>query len=74
MNKLGDGAETRLHAFDNVEDIVYQSTLAPGEFIIFDDARFYHSATSLSDTGSGNAQRDVIVCTIDYPTTYALDE
>jgi hypothetical protein len=67
LAKSGDGAETTLH--DDLGEVVQRTTLRPGEFVIFDDERFKHSASPL--TGAG-ARRDVLVCTVNYAGTYPL--
>jgi hypothetical protein len=38
--------------------------------MVFEDARFKHGATPLVAPEIGQAKRDVLVCTIDYPSTY----
>jgi hypothetical protein len=43
---------------------------SPGDIIIFEDKRFKHGATPLINPAGGQAQRDALVCTVDYPTTY----
>jgi hypothetical protein len=48
-------------------------TLQPGEFVIFDDSRFKHSASPLVNPPGGEARRDVLVCTVNYADTYPLD-
>jgi hypothetical protein len=74
VDKAGSGGETYLYDIDNVEKIVHHDTLEPGDLIIFDDSRFYHSATPLADEARVAARRDALVCTIDYPHTYSLAE
>ena len=44
--------------------------LNPGELMIFEDRRFKHGATPLTPPPGGRAKRDVLVCTVDFPTTY----
>ena len=39
--------------------------------MVFEDARFKHGATPIKPVeSSGETRRDVLVCTIDYPSTY----
>jgi hypothetical protein len=77
IDRLGDGAETYLyHPEDVAEDgrpmagPVLRQQLNPGDIIIFEDKRFKHGATPLINPAGGQAQRDALVCTVDYPTTY----
>jgi hypothetical protein len=68
-DKRGEGAETTLHDNDDPERIVHRVTLAPGDLIVFRDAAYLHSASPLAGAG---AQRDALVCTVNYPDTYPL--
>jgi len=40
--------------------------------LAFRDDRFRHNATPLLAAGDGIAQRDAMVCTVNYPDTYEL--
>ncbi|MEV4318514.1 2OG-Fe dioxygenase family protein [Actinocrispum sp. NPDC049592] len=68
LDKAGDGAETSLHDITD-ERVVAKTVLQPGEFVIFDDTRFKHSASPLVGV---DARRDVLVCTVNYAGTYPL--
>jgi hypothetical protein len=77
LDRVGDGAETYLYHPEDVTDEghitadpVLRQQLNPGDIIIFDDKRFKHGATPLVKTGGGQAQRDALVCTVDYTSTY----
>jgi hypothetical protein len=67
--KHGEGAETTLHDTGDPSRVVYRVTLDPGDLIIFRDAAYLHNASPL--TGE-HAQRDALVCTVNYPGTYPL--
>lgn len=69
LDRVGEGAETYLYR-DGEEDPVLRHQLNPGEVIIFDDALFKHGATPLVAPPGGTAQRDAVICTIDYFETY----
>ena len=77
LNRDGDGAESYLYADDgrgpgfpeNAEPIL-RKQLNAGDLMIFEDRRFKHGATPLTPPPGGRATRDVLVCTVDYPTTY----
>jgi 2OG-Fe dioxygenase len=76
LDRQGDGAESYLYACDEqagadeVGEQVLRQQLNPGELMIFEDRKFKHGATPLTAPRGGRAQRDVLVCTVDYPTTY----
>ena len=77
LDRVGDGAETYLYRPEDVAEDgqpiaepVLRQQLNPGDIIIFDDKRFQHGATPLVDPVGGQAQRDALVCTVDYPATY----
>jgi hypothetical protein len=72
VDKIGTGAETSLHDVNDVERVVDRTVLGPGEFVIFDDERFMHSASPLVDPPDGKARRDVLVCTVNYEDTYPI--
>ncbi len=77
LNRYGDGAESYLYADDglgpgfpeNTEPILRRQ-LNAGDLMIFEDRRFKHGATPLTAPPGGRATRDVLICTVDYPTTY----
>jgi hypothetical protein len=77
LDRVGDGAETQLYQPDDVPDQgeptaepVLRYQLNPGEIIIFKDEHFKHSTTPLESPSDGTAQRDAVVCTVDYRETY----
>jgi hypothetical protein len=71
-DKQGAGAETTLHAVDDPAKVLFRVTLAPGDLIVFRDAAFLHNASPLISAPGTNAQRDAIVCTVNYRDTYDL--
>jgi hypothetical protein len=77
LDRIGDGAESYLYDPHDVTDTgepiagpLLKHQLNPGEILIFEDRLFKHGATPLTPPPGGQAQRDVLVCTVDYPTTY----
>ena len=77
LDRKGDGAESYLYRPEDVTekgepiaDPVLRQQLNPGDILIFRDERFKHGATPLTNPLGGRAQRDVLVCTVDYPGTY----
>lgn len=70
LGKIGTGAESYLYSADNPEKLVFSATLHPGEMLIFKDDLFLHGATPLVPPAGRSAQRDALVCTVDYPSTY----
>jgi 2-oxoglutarate-Fe(II)-dependent dioxygenase family protein len=80
LDRVGAGAESSLY---NATDVsadgmltagpVVKHQLNPGEILMFDDERFIHDATPLQAPLGGKARRDVLVCTVDYRSTY-LDQ
>jgi hypothetical protein len=76
LDRQGDGAESYLYNYDpeadaaEVGEQVLRRQLNPGDLMIFEDSRFKHGATPLDPPRRGRARRDVLVCTVDYPTTY----
>ena len=76
VKRAGGGAETYLYDADvpggseAAAEPVFWHRLEPGEIIIFDDRRFKHGATPLETLLGGTAERDALVCTVDYPETY----
>jgi len=76
-DRVGDGAETYLYRPEDVAEDgrpisqpVLRQQLNPGDIIIFEDKRFKHGATPLINPADGKAQRDALVCTVDYTSTY----
>ncbi|MGC7100385.1 2OG-Fe dioxygenase family protein [Amycolatopsis lurida] len=73
VDKVGSGAETIL--FDVESDaVVHQETLHPGDLLVFEDSRFRHGTTPIIPPVIGTARRDALVCTINFPGTYPLDD
>jgi hypothetical protein len=76
LDREGDGAESYLYKYDEQagtgedSEQVLRQQLNPGELMIFEDRRFKHGATPLTPPPGGQAKRDVLVCTIDFPATY----
>jgi hypothetical protein len=73
IERIGDGADTHLYSLDDgrvIEPAVLEQQLNPGDIIIFEDKRFLHDASPLIKASDGNAMRDALVCTVDYPDTY----
>jgi len=77
LHREGDGAESYLYKYDKekmgaaeVGERVLLKQLNPGDLMIFEDSRFKHGATDLIPPSGGRAKRDVLVCTVDRPTTY----
>ena len=69
VGKIGTGAESYLYRADYPEKLVFSATLHPGEMLIFKDDLFLHGATPLVPPDGQGAQRDALVCTVDYPGT-----
>ena len=77
LDRVGGGAETYLYNPSDVTDDgeikaspVLHQQLDPGDIIIFDDKAFKHGATPLTNPAGRTAQRDALVCTVDYHDTY----
>jgi 2OG-Fe dioxygenase len=77
LDREGDGAESYLYEYDEQEmgaeevgERVLLQQLNPGDLMIFEDSKFKHGATELIPPTGGRAKRDVLVCTVDFPTTY----
>jgi hypothetical protein len=77
LGREGDGAESYLYKYDEQEmgaeevgEQVLRQQLNPGDLMIFEDRKFKHGATPLTAPSGGQAKRDVLVCTVDRPTTY----
>ncbi len=77
LDRDGDGAESYLYENDGEgpgvpegAEPIFQQQLNAGELMIFEDSRFKHGATPLTSPSGGQAKRDVLVCTVDYPTSY----
>jgi hypothetical protein len=74
LDRHGEGAESYLYeeepeAGQPAKPVLYRQ-LNPGELMIFEDQRFLHGAEPIIAPADGNPRRDVLVCTIDYPTSY----
>jgi hypothetical protein len=78
LDRVGDGAVSYLYdddktarpgVADDAEPLLLRQ-LNPGELMVFEDARFKHGATPLVPPENDQARRDVLVCTIDHPSTY----
>lgn len=74
LDKCGSGAETTLYRQGD-EAIVFKDVLEPGDLIIFRDRDFLHTASPITPPFAGiqSARRDVLVCTVDYPSTYGVE-
>ena len=77
LNRDGDGAASYLYEDDGLEpgfpkdaQPILRKQLNQGDLMIFEDRRFKHGATKLTPPSFGQATRDVLVCTVDYPGTY----
>lgn len=77
IDRIGDGAETSIfEATDAAKDgrelgePVLTQQLNPGDILIFDDEAFLHDTTPLISPPGGSARRDMLVCTVDYRSTY----
>ncbi len=77
LDRMGGGAESYLYHPDDVPDTgppaaepVLMRQLNPGEILIFEDKLFKHGATPLERPPGGQARRDVLICTVDYRSTY----
>jgi 2-oxoglutarate-Fe(II)-dependent dioxygenase family protein len=77
LDREGDGAVSYLYNYDKqnmgAEEIggqILRKQLNPGDLMIFEDRRFKHGATPLTPPPGGRAKRDVLVCTVDFSTTY----
>lgn len=73
VGKVGTGAESYLYRAENPKSLVFSATLHPGEMLIFKDDLFLHGATPLVPTDGQGAQRDALVCTVDYQGTYLAE-
>lgn len=75
LGKTGSGAETWLSTVEDPapDQYTHKSALQPGDLLVFDDNKFFHSVTPLVDPPDGRAQRDALVCTVNRPDTYALN-
>jgi hypothetical protein len=77
LDRIGNGAETYLYEADGdfadgrpSAEPVLKHQLNPGEILVIDDERLIHDASPLEPRLDGMAQRDVLVCTVDYQSTY----
>ncbi|WP_020640161.1 2OG-Fe dioxygenase family protein [Amycolatopsis balhimycina] len=66
------GAETALFRADDPDTPVHTQRLEPGQLIVFEDARFAHTAGPLIAPPGRRAHREALVGTVDYPQTYGL--
>jgi hypothetical protein len=67
-----DGARTGLLPVDDPDSPVLETTLKPGQLLIFRDSAFLHCTTPLEPRGDTAPCRDALVCTVNYPDTYRL--
>ena len=72
VDRAGTGAETTLFRPGDPATPVHSQRLEPGQLIVFEDARFLHTASPLVAPAGGRARRDALVCTVDYPQTYGI--
>ncbi|MER6797133.1 2OG-Fe dioxygenase family protein, partial [Amycolatopsis mediterranei] len=72
VDRAGAGAETSLFRPGAPGTAVHTQRLEPGQLIVFEDARFLHTASPLIAPDGGRARRDALVCTVDHPQTYGL--
>jgi hypothetical protein len=77
LDRMGGGAESYLYQPADVPDTgqsaaepVLSRQLNPGEILVFEDKLFKHGATPLERPPDGEARRDVLICTVDYRSTY----
>jgi 2OG-Fe dioxygenase len=73
LDRVGGGAESYLYRRDDDPDSsppVLRHQLNKGQILIFEDKRFKHGATPLQSAPDGTASRDVLVCTVDYRSSY----
>lgn len=77
LHRDGDGAQTYLYRAGSdgdhnpePDDLILERQLNPGDIILFRDDQFLHGAKPLVNPPNGQAMRDVLVCTVDYDTTY----
>jgi hypothetical protein len=77
LDRMGGGAESYLYeAGSDIADgkpapqPVLQHQLNPGEILVFDDERFIHDVSPLVAPPGEMAQRDMLVCTVDYRSSY----
>jgi hypothetical protein len=72
VDKHGGGAETTLHNVADPQEVVYRTTLKPGDFLFFRDAALLHNVSPLTAVDTSPTRRDALVCTVNYPDTYDL--
>jgi hypothetical protein len=77
LDRVGEGAVSYLYEagcdFANGKPIaepVLQHQLNQGDILIFDDERFIHDVSPLDAAPDGTTQRDMLVCTVDYWSSY----
>ncbi|WP_307795850.1 2OG-Fe dioxygenase family protein [Amycolatopsis sp. 195334CR] len=73
VDKRGSGAETVLLDVES-DAVVLEETLDPGDLLVFEDSRFRHGTTPIIPPVIGTARRDALVCTINFPHTYPLED
>jgi len=76
LDRIGGGAESYLYHPKDVAptgqpiaEPVRRYQLNPGEILVFEDRFFKHGATPLEPLPDGTAQRDALICTVDFPGT-----
>ncbi|PRX45459.1 hypothetical protein B0I33_109122 [Prauserella shujinwangii] len=72
LDKVGRGAETVLYETEAGGEPVFRGTLEPGALLVFEDSRFWHTVTPLEPLAGRTAQRDALVCTLNYAHTYPV--
>jgi hypothetical protein len=71
IERMGEGSETYLYERGEVTgDPILRQQLDPGQIILFKDEQFKDGATPLAPPPGEKAVRDVLVCTVDYCSTY----
>lgn len=77
IDRVGGGANTHLYFPEDVAEdgrvtgaAVFKRQLNPGDIIIFEDKRFIHDASPLTNPPNGIAMRDALICTVDNRATY----
>jgi hypothetical protein len=69
--KTANGGRTQL-LHNELDEVILERELQPGQLIMFRDDMFRHSATTLETPAEQGAHRDALICTVDYPTTYGI--
>lgn len=77
LDRVGDGAVSYLYeagcGFADGKPAarpVLEHQLNRGEILVFDDERFIHDVSPLEAPPGGLTQRDMLVCTVDYRSSY----